>query len=287
MLIGDCYGAQSPETIQAYGFGGIWRYLGHQVGKCAIPSEIAADRDAGLVVGVWFEDSATNALNGWDQGVADAQFILYGDGQYLGIASLGYPQGCAIPLAVDFPPNEYNIGTVCSYFDGARSILGPAGYLTGVYGSNYCLDEVVGGGHAEFGAQTAAWSRVNGQLIISRYADTLQSQFGQTFDTNVLINTSAALWGITPVTPSQPVIPSPTTPLPSPQSQEDSMASFLAATTVPGDKRAGRVKPSQVWIIDANTAVHAPNTADLAVLEGQYGPQQQLTCATVNSYGKP
>jgi hypothetical protein len=278
LLLGDCYGAQDASTIQTAGFDGIMRYLSHQEGKCAVLWEIQADRAAGLIVGLNFEDGGTNALGGYQQGIYDATFAV------AVAASLGYPAGCAIPFSVDFEAEWSNIGVVCAYFDACKLVCHNAGYLCGVYGSAFVLEQVLNG-HADWGWQTLAWSAG----YVSPLAGLYQSAIawgGGTFDTNELLIPNSPLWGITQNPPVTPPPPPPPPPI-QPQPQESAMASFLVHTTgTAAGPRSNKVEPNQVWAIDAGKAIHIMDDADLGVIEGQYGTQQPLSCATVAGYLK-
>src|ERR1700722_3563753 len=63
----------SPASIVAGGYTFVVRYLSNESAKNLSASEAAALKAAGLDIVCNWEDSATNALNGYNQGVTDAQ----------------------------------------------------------------------------------------------------------------------------------------------------------------------------------------------------------------------
>jgi hypothetical protein len=190
--LADSYGAQSAQTLTANGFDGTIRYISHSAGKCITVGEAQGLRAGGKIVGVVFEDAATNAQGGYAQGVADGSFAAQ-------VArGIGYPSNCVIFAAVDFPAQPYQLPTVDAYFSGFRG----HGYPTGPYGSQAVIDAVMGIGMGTSAWQTAAWSGG----VLSRYANLYQDRFGQIFDTNKVISWTP-LWGMASVAipPAVPV----------------------------------------------------------------------------------
>lgn len=183
-VFADCYGPPDIAQVRADGFGGLVRYTSHQAGKCITVTEAQQERAAGLELLLVFEDSATNALGGYPQGTTDARFAN-------SVAdSVGYPAGCPIFYAVDFPATPNQIPTVEDYFAG---VLAVRARPSGVYGGITTVNTVMAAGLATYAWQTLAWS--NGE--ISGRAVLYQSAVGQVFDTDEQLGFVPA-WGATP-----------------------------------------------------------------------------------------
>lgn len=183
MKLADCYNAQDPATIKAQGFDGVMRYISHQEGKCITMAEATGYREAGLIIGLVFEDGATNAALGATQGALDGQFAA-------DVARMiGYPSNCVIFGAVDFEAQAWQLPVVDAYFSAFRN----HGYPTGPYGSAAVVESVLGVGMGTSAWQTAAWSGG----VLSKQANLYQDVFGQIFDTDV-VETWTPLWGMGP-----------------------------------------------------------------------------------------
>lgn len=191
MIVVDSYGWQSPAAIRAQGAGGTMRYASHDSAKCISPAEAQQLRAAGLLVGLVFEDGATNALGGRAQGEADGTFAQQ-------VADrIGYPSNAIVFAAVDFPASPAQMPAIEAYFQGfAAACHRP----TGPYGSVSVINDIMAKGLGVSGWQTAAWS--GGQ--VSRYASLYQDAFGNTFDGNTLERWTP-LWGMAPI--PAPVLP--------------------------------------------------------------------------------
>lgn len=272
-LLADCYTQFDAATLRGWGFAGASRYVSHDPGKCTSAGVIAADQAYQFLHQLNFEDGAMNAAGGYQQGLADADFACQTAQQ------LGYVPDHLIAFSVDFEANSSNIGAVIGYAQALQHVCPYYGYIGAVYGSAYVIDVCVGDGYIGWGWQTAAWS--GGEL--STHAYLYQEAFGQSFDTNELLIATAPIWGLSTPTPPPKPKPKPKIHIPQPPQQEDDMA-FLARTT---GAKAGRIKPNQVYVIAGAQAVYVPNGADLPVLEKEYGAEQPLSCATVNSFGRP
>jgi MYXO-CTERM domain-containing protein len=143
----------SPASIVAGGYTFVVRYLSNESAKNLSASEAAALKAAGLDIVCNWEDSATNALNGYNQGVTDAQTA---NAQ---ASADGAPAGRPIYFSIDFDEQSSQASAVDSYFDGVASVLGHA--RTGAYGGYYAIDQLFNAGKIAFGWQAYAWS--NGQ----------------------------------------------------------------------------------------------------------------------------
>ncbi|HUA45454.1 MAG TPA: DUF1906 domain-containing protein [Solirubrobacteraceae bacterium] len=124
------------------------RYLSRSTGKVLTQREVENYRAAGIGVGVVFEDAADNALRGYDQGKADAEFA------FTQAKALGIPAGRPIFFAVDFDPAGYPSRTD-GYFDGVAAVLGHQG--AGPYGGYEVVKHQFDRGFS-WGWQTYAWS---------------------------------------------------------------------------------------------------------------------------------
>lgn len=190
MYLVDRWGGTTPDEIRAQGADGVLCYLsptdGQPGSKDATPDQVKAYRDAGLIVGLNWESTGTTPLGGYQAGVADAT-------QALALArERGYPTGCAIYFSCDWDVQQAQLAAIFDYFDGARSVLDPAGYLTGIYGGYSPVDTTVGGGHAHSGWQTEAWS----SGMVSHHACLLQDTFGGSYDHDEMLTADPPLWGV-------------------------------------------------------------------------------------------
>lgn len=100
-------------------------------------------------VAVW-ESSATEALNGYSAGQADAR---QADAQ---IRALGAPANTHIDFAVDFDETLGQAPAVASYFRGVDSILGVS--RTGAYGGYYTVTRLCAAHLTTASWATYAWS---------------------------------------------------------------------------------------------------------------------------------
>jgi hypothetical protein len=140
----------SPASIRAAGFTFVARYLSHESGKNLSAGEANALIAAGLTIVCNWEDSATNALSGYGQGVSDARAAA------AEALSVGQPPTRPIYFSVDFDANSSQIGTIEAYFEGVASVIGVS--RTGVYGGHYVVDALFNDGKVTWGWQAYAWS---------------------------------------------------------------------------------------------------------------------------------
>jgi len=145
----DAASALSPQSCKAAGAHFVMRYSSRYLPKALTESEHGRYAALGIHVVSVFEDGATNAQKGYEQGRADA---LFAQAQ---MVSAGKPAGRPVYFAVDYDAVP---ASVDAYFDGCRAVLGNAG--TGVYGSSQVVQgQMVRG--IRFGWVTIAWSGGN------------------------------------------------------------------------------------------------------------------------------
>lgn len=143
------WGRPNLTQVKQAGYAGVLRYLSHDTtGKTISAAEAVSIRQAGLGLGLVFEDKSTEALEGSDAGTADAQFAL-------SLAnSIGFPSDRPIYFAVDTQAADAQLAAVDAYFTGVKSVLGAR---SGIYG-----DYTVVAHYASLGYtwlwQTLAWS---------------------------------------------------------------------------------------------------------------------------------
>ena len=145
------WGRPAPSAIRAAGYQFAARYLSYDTtGKNLTAGEAHALRSAGVDVVVVWENGATDALNGYGEGVTQAREA---ERQ---AAACGQPAGRPIYFAVDFDASSGDEGAIDSYFDGVASVIGRD--RTGVYAGYYVVQRLFNAGKIRFGWQTYAWS---------------------------------------------------------------------------------------------------------------------------------
>jgi Domain of unknown function (DUF1906) len=240
LYVADFYSdLTTAAQILAAGFSGASCYLSHQEGKAATVPQVAGYREAGLFVPFNFEDSATNALDGYVQGQRDAAFAANC------AEGLGDPHGDIISFSVDFQAVPAQYPTIVAYFQGVETEIGP--YLPADYGSFYVAETL----YSElglYGWQTAAWS----WGLISSHAYLYQSQFGWEFDSSRLLF-NVPLWGLAP-DPTMPPMPAPLVvaapPDPDDPTEETDMNPFVVVAEGPTAGSLGKkVTAGQCYII--------------------------------------
>jgi Domain of unknown function (DUF1906) len=189
----DSYGPAPVSVHHSVGSKFAARYLSHEPGKHITSTEYNDDKanDIGLI-GV-FEDAATNALRGYDQGKADAE---YAEAQ---AKAAGMPDGRPIYFAVD---TDTTGESVSAYFDGAAAVLGRN--RVGPYGSFTVVAYLMDKGFS-WAWQTYAWS---GGQVFGR-AQVLQYSNGHTVggigvDFDHAFYDDYGQWDYTPPVPVQP-----------------------------------------------------------------------------------
>jgi hypothetical protein len=150
------------------------RYLSHSSWKTVTSSEYSDYKKAGLYLGLVFEDGATNALLGYDQGRADAEFA-----RRQAVDILGEPESSdwTIFAAVDSDPAGFRGGASATdgYFDGWAAVLGREHCAP--YGAYSVVVHQHGRGFAK-GWQTVAWSY--GENALGNQAVVYQSSINHT-----------------------------------------------------------------------------------------------------------
>lgn len=106
------------------------RYLSRATGKVVTRSEYDQYKAKGIALFTVFEDAADNALRGYDQGKADAEWCVRQATDILGPP----PASWVLPAAVDFDPTGREKSTD-GYFEGwssvrPRELSGPYGGYT-------------------------------------------------------------------------------------------------------------------------------------------------------------
>lgn len=178
-------GRPTGAAVRAAGHVGVIRYAGTQGRPKNITKAEYQDMDRnGVGVALIFEDLAGDALKGWGRGV-DAARAIAADA-----ASIGFPTSRPLYFAVDQDITT-QMDAVKAYFGGIASVLGSR--PIGVYGEADVLDAVIGSGLAEYGWQTAAWSkgrRTNKARLFQRIGSVVVG--GIACDVNDIL---AADWG--------------------------------------------------------------------------------------------
>jgi len=167
--LGLDYAGNSPGSaaVKAAGFSFVARYLSRYSGKVITKGEYDDYTNNGVGVVLVFEDYANQALQGYAQGVADAQVAL------AQANALGWPSDRPIHFAVDFDINDAQKPAAGQYMQGVISVLGLG--RTGAYGGYWWIKYCVDNGLASFFWQAVAWS--GGQIHPSA---TLFQQLGGT-----------------------------------------------------------------------------------------------------------
>lgn len=154
MALGIDYSFARPggAAIKAAGFSFVCRYLASSASKRITPDEAQDLRNNGLDIVLVFEDYANQALNGFNQGVADAKIALSQAN------AIGFPSDRPIYFAIDFDEADTPLTNqeIYDYLDGAASVLGHN--RVGVYGGYYVVKRELDNNHAVWAWQTLAWS---------------------------------------------------------------------------------------------------------------------------------
>jgi hypothetical protein len=140
----------SPSAIRAAGYTFVCRYLSRNPAKNLTEDEADELVAAGLDIVCNWEASASAALNGYAQGVTDAQ---QAQSQATGA---GMPGTRPIYFSVDFDASAAQQPAINAYFDGVASVVGPA--RTGAYGGYHVIQRLFNAGKIVWGWQTYAWS---------------------------------------------------------------------------------------------------------------------------------
>jgi autotransporter-associated beta strand protein len=178
------------SSLQAAGSTFAVRYVSSTSGKNISSSEAQSLLAAGQDIILVFEDSANQMLNGYNQGVTDANIAV-------SVATAaGAPSNFFCYFAADFDATQAQQTPIDAYLNGASSVLGLS--RVGLYGGYYPVSRALNDGTASKGWQTVAWS---GGLVDSRislyqfYGSVLSNQC----DADVGYGTNLGQWS--PTTP--------------------------------------------------------------------------------------
>jgi hypothetical protein len=164
----------------------VGRYLTSFAAKRIDAVEVSQMKANGLALVLVFEDTTDQALNGYNQGVADAK-----EAQEQANA-IGFPGDRPVYFAVDFDATAAQQDSIDQYLRGAASIIGAN--RVGVYGGYYVVQRCLNNGTATWAWQTKAWS---GGLIDSRiqiYQKGIQTAFNGEADVDEPRQTDFGQW---------------------------------------------------------------------------------------------
>jgi hypothetical protein len=141
----------SLKGLRDDGYKFVGRYLSHDTtGKTLSKSEADAIHKEGLAIILDWEDSATAALGGYDQGVDDAKAAKKQ------ASDLGAPDDQPIFFSLDFDVASDQEETVEHYFEGVASVIGRS--RTGAYGGYSPVKHLFDAKKIDWAWQTYAWS---------------------------------------------------------------------------------------------------------------------------------
>lgn len=137
----------SGASIRAAGYTFVNRYLWFPGQRWpALTADEYRDLTAnGIEVHAIYEQDTNDPAGGWNAGVAMARQAVQS------AQAAGLPPGTTIYMCADAWLSTHGIpvSTAMSFLDGARSVLAPAGYLTGAYGFRDFVHAAQDGGHAD------------------------------------------------------------------------------------------------------------------------------------------
>lgn len=197
----DTYGMPSDSELHMSGCVGASRYVSHSSGKNVTVAQVKHIHGLGKLVQLNFEDTATNAKGGKNQGSQDAAFVL---GE---LKALGAPKGVAVYFSVDFEVHtgQTLMSTVLDYFRPIQAALHAAGYKAGAYGDADVITALLAAKLIDFGWQTVAWSygKRNPDAVL------LQDVFTNAYDKDEILHPYIGAW--TPTGAQQPPTSTPST----------------------------------------------------------------------------
>lgn len=175
-----------PGAVKAGGFSGVLRYAGTSGRpKNLTPVEATTMLDAGVPIGLVFEDTAGWMLGGYAAGQSAARAVL-ADAKRCGVGVRAVYFACDREIL-----SAADMALVLSCLDGGAAALGLA--RQGVYGQASVISAALVGERAAWGWQTRAWSHG----VVSPYAHLLQ-QIGYVYPGGVQCDRSTVLrpdWG--------------------------------------------------------------------------------------------
>jgi len=178
----------TAAEIKQAGYSFVCRYLASSPGKAITAAQANDYRSNNLGIVLVFEDYANQALDGYNQGVADAkEAVAQAD-------AIGFPNDRPIYFAVDFDEADTPLtnGEIYAYLDGAASVIGLQ--RVGVYGGYYVVKRCIENGHATWSWQTVAWS--GGQVYAGAHLyQNGNSDFNGGADINQALKTDFGQWG--------------------------------------------------------------------------------------------
>lgn len=193
----SAYAFPAAAAVRDSGHEFVCRYLSWLGNpKNLKPEEIADMHAHGVAVVVVFETTRWRAADGFDAGKYDA-------GEALDQARrLGWPADRPIYFAVDFEVPQDQCGTIWSYFDGVKTVLGRD--RVGVYGSYDVVRTMIEGGLVKYAWQTAAWSagQFGGPRINLFQRAEQVTVDGVTCDVNEALTTDYGQWPVEDDMPS-------------------------------------------------------------------------------------
>jgi hypothetical protein len=139
-----------PSAIRSAGYTFACRYLSDNKRKNLTAAEAQSLSAAGIDIVANWEYAPDEALNGYGEGVRNAQKALR---QAL---ECGMPADRPIYFSVDFKAEPADRTAVVAYFDGVASVLGVG--RTGAYGGFPVIQWLFDAGKIAWGWQTYAWS---------------------------------------------------------------------------------------------------------------------------------
>ncbi len=182
----------APTTLQASGSTFAVRYVSPAPNNKNISlSEAQSLQAAGQDVILVFENAANQMLNGYSQGVADANTAV-------SVATAaGAPANFFCYFAADFEVLQAQYPAINAYLNGASSVMGLS--RVGIYGSYYAVAESLNAGVASKGWQTVAWSYglEDSRISLFQYATHI---FGTSCDVDVGFGSNLGQWS--PPTPT-------------------------------------------------------------------------------------
>jgi autotransporter-associated beta strand protein len=182
----------APATLKASGSTFAVRYVSPPPNNKNISlSEAQSLQAAGQEIILVFESTATEMLNGFSAGVADANTAV-------SVATAaGAPANFFCYFAADFDASANDQIAINQYLGGAASVMGRS--RVGIYGGYYTVSQVLSAGMASKGWQTVAWSGGNQDSRISLFQYAIHI-LGTSCDVDVGFGTNLGQW--TPPTPS-------------------------------------------------------------------------------------
>ena len=186
----------TPAQHKQVGSSFACRYLSHDPSKNLSAAEARELRSGGIDVVVVWEATATAALSGEGQGVADARAAV------AQANACGIPAGRPIYFAVDFDASPTQQAAINAYFKGVASVVGLE--RTGVYSGYWPLKRLFDAKLVTYGWQTYAWSggNVDSRANLYQYSND-HSVAGVGVDFNRNLKSDFGQWGfvVTPPTP--------------------------------------------------------------------------------------